>query len=208
MVSLGNLLVATHWVWPSRLPAVSEDTNDQAAATNAADTEADDTEADDTANAAAGEPTVGAKYAFLSEAWVTKARAIRKQFRSDAPTPPAPPASPGVPTTTLAAVKMNQIVTDVPFGTGTIESHLDTSQGEMDLELGHMHDAEVTLTLDYDTAKAILVDGNPQVAMNAFMAGKIRVTGDVTRLIALQTWAAAPDPASIAIARAIRAITE
>ncbi|MGH9124751.1 MAG: SCP2 sterol-binding domain-containing protein [Acidimicrobiales bacterium] len=140
--------------------------------------------------------TKPAKYAFLSEAWVSHARAIRQGLRADAPATP------------MAAVKMNQIVTDVPFGTGTIESHLDTSQGEMDLELGHLEDAEVTLTLDYDTAKAILVEGNPQIAMNAFMSGKIRVTGDVTRLMALQTWAAAPDPTSVAIAKAIRAITE
>jgi len=31
------------------------------------------------------------------------------------------------------------------------------------------------VTVDYITAKAILVDGNPQAAMTAFMNGKIRL---------------------------------
>jgi putative sterol carrier protein len=54
------------------------------------------------------------------------------------------------------------------------------------MDLGHLDDAELTVTLDYDTAKAILVDGNPQAGMQAFMAGKIKVQGDMTKLMAMQ----------------------
>ena len=90
------------------------------------------------------------------------------------------------------AVKMNQIVTEVPFGDGTIEAHLDTSGGEMVMETGHIEGADLTVTLDYATAKAILVDGNPQAGMQAFMAGKIKVQGDMTKMMALQS--GAPDP--------------
>jgi putative sterol carrier protein len=104
---------------------------------------------------------------------------------------------------------MNQVVTDVPFGSGTIKSHLDTSLGEADIELGHLEKPDVTVTLDYATAKAILVEGNPQVAMQAFMAGKIKVDGDLAKLLTmLQTLAVAPDPAAIAIAKRIQAMTE
>jgi putative sterol carrier protein len=103
---------------------------------------------------------------------------------------------------------MNQIVTEVPFGPGVINSHLDTSSGELELEFGHLDNADVTVTLDYATAKAILVEGNPQIGMQALMAGKIKVDGDWSKLMALQTIAAAPDPAAVAIARRIQQMTE
>jgi putative sterol carrier protein len=136
-----------------------------------------------------------ATYPFLSEEWVAAARAIRLELRSD----PAPAILP---------IKMNQVVTQVPFGTGTIKSHLDTTSGEMELEYGHLDDADVTVTLEYATAKAILVEGNPHIGMQALMAGKIKVEGDWSKLMALQTIAAAPDPGSIAIARRIQQMTE
>ena len=85
---------------------------------------------------------------------------------------------------------MNQIITDVPFGDGTIDAHMDTSSGELEMDLGHLENPDVTVTLDYDTAKAIFVEGNPQAGMQAFMAGKIKVQGDMTKLMAMQSGAA------------------
>jgi hypothetical protein len=126
---------------------------------------------------------------------MAQAQAIRKELH----TGPAVPVHP---------VRMNQIVTDVPFGSGTINSHLDTSSGEMDLEFGHLDHPDVTVTLDYETAKAILVEGNPQAGMQAMMSGKIKVAGDLAKLIELQSFAAAPDPTSVAIARRIQEMTE
>ncbi|MDQ6616746.1 MAG: SCP2 sterol-binding domain-containing protein [Actinomycetota bacterium] len=137
-----------------------------------------------------------ATYPFLSDQWMAAAREIRQELSSGA-------------NSSDQVIKMNQIVTDVPFGSGTIHSHLDTSSGEADLELGHIDDADVTVTLDYGTAKAILVEGNPQVAMQAFMGGKIKVEGDLAKLLMiLQAMAAAPDPAAVAIARRIQEMTE
>jgi putative sterol carrier protein len=136
-----------------------------------------------------------AKYPFLSDEWVAAARSIRQEYRARAITPEQ-------------AIKMNQIVTSVPFGPGTIKSHLDTSSGEMDLEFGHLDDAHVTVTLEYAVAKAILVEGNPQIAVQALMAGKIKVEGDWGKLMMLQTMAGAPDGDAVAIARRIQEITE
>ncbi|MCA1691287.1 MAG: SCP2 sterol-binding domain-containing protein [Actinobacteria bacterium] len=79
---------------------------------------------------------------------------------------------------------MNQIVTDVPFGDGSIEANLDTSAGELVMDLGHLEEPDVTVTLDYDTARAIFVEGTAQAGMQAFMAGKIRVDGDLAKLVA------------------------
>src|SRR5947209_13866222 len=102
-------------------------------------------------------------------------------------------------------VKMNQVITDVPFGSGTVDAHMDTSSGEMEMELGHIEGADVKVTLDYATAKAIFVDGNPQAGMQAFMAGKIKVEGDMTKLMAMQ--AAPPDANAQAFAQKVKEMT-
>jgi putative sterol carrier protein len=133
-----------------------------------------------------------AQYAFLSDEWLEEAKKIREEYAGQS----SPPAH---------AVRMNQIVTEVPFGDGTIEAHLDTSNGEMQMEMGHLENPDLTVTLDYATAKAILVDNNPQAGMQAFMAGKIKVQGDMTKMMAMQS--GTPDPSQAEIAAKIQAIT-
>lgn len=81
---------------------------------------------------------------------------------------------------------MNQIVTEVPFGGGELATYIDTTSGFVDIEMGQLEDADITIRIDYNTAKAIFVEMDAQVAMSAFMQGKIRVTGDFTKLVALQ----------------------
>jgi len=73
------------------------------------------------------------------------------------------------------------------------------------MDMGHLENPDLTVTLDYVTAKAILVDGNPQAGMQAFMAGKIKVQGDMTKLMAMQQ--STPDPAAAEIATKIQEIT-
>ncbi|MBV9255026.1 MAG: SCP2 sterol-binding domain-containing protein, partial [Actinobacteria bacterium] len=128
-----------------------------------------------------------------SDEWMEEAKKIREEFRGQG----APAAH---------AVKMNQVITDVPFGEGTINAHMDTSSGELEMETGHIDGADLTVTLDYDTAKAIFVEGNPQAGMQAFMAGKIKVQGDMTKLMAMQS--GAPDPSAQEVAKRIAEITE
>ena len=133
-----------------------------------------------------------AKHPFLSDEWIAAAKAIRDEYRGK--TQPS-----------AHTVKMNQIITDVPFGSGTIEAHMDTSSGELELDTGHMDDPDVTVTLDYDTAKAIFVDQNPQAGMQAFMAGKVKVQGDMTKMMAMQS--GTPDPVAQEVAQRIADIT-
>jgi putative sterol carrier protein len=101
---------------------------------------------------------------------------------------------------------MNQIITDVPFGDGTVNAHIDTSGGAMEMDLGHLDTPDLTVTLDYDTAKAIIVDQNPQAGMQAFMAGKIKVQGDMTKLMAMQSGPV--DPTAQEVSARIKEITE
>jgi putative sterol carrier protein len=132
------------------------------------------------------------KYTFLSDEWMANAKSIRDEYQGKGATPPK--------------LKMNQVITDVPFGEGTLHVHIDTSNGEMVLESGHLDAPEVTVTVDYATARAILVDNNAAAAMQAFMSGKIKIQGDMTKLMALQ--AGGLDPNSAEVARRVQDITE
>lgn len=109
-------------------------------------------------------------YPFLSDEWLAEARRIREELRGQVPAGEH-------------SVRLNQVITDVPFGEETVNAHLDTSGGELELETGHIEEAEVTITLDYETAKAVFVD--PPSAIQHFMAGKIKVQGDMTKLLAV-----------------------
>ena len=133
-----------------------------------------------------------AKYPFLSDEWIAEVRKIGEQYEGAGTVP--------------HVVKMNQVITEVPFGDGTIKAHMDTSSGEMQMDMGHVDDPDVTVTLDYETAKAIFVEGNPQAGMQAFMAGKVKVQGDMTKLMVLQQ--GTPDPTALEVAAKIKEITE
>ncbi|MDQ3898121.1 MAG: SCP2 sterol-binding domain-containing protein [Actinomycetota bacterium] len=138
-------------------------------------------------------------YPFLSDEWIAEARKIRADM-ADAE------AEAG---TTAAAVRMNQVITDVPFGSGRLDAHLDTSSGTLEMETGHLENPDVTVTLDYETAKAIFVDGTLEAGMKAFMEGKVRVQGDMAKLIAGLQQLAPPDEGAVDQAQArIREITE
>lgn len=135
-------------------------------------------------------------YPFLSDEWIAEARKIRAEV--------ADPQAAAAPT----SVRMNQVITDVPFGGGRLDAHLDTSSGTLEMETGHLEDPDVTVTLDYETAKAIFVDGTLEAGMKAFMDGKVRVQGDMAKLISALQQVAPPDPAAVNQAQArIREIT-
>jgi hypothetical protein len=131
---------------------------------------------------------------FLSEEWIDAVRTIRERHVPDA----AP-----IPT----AVRINLVVNDGPFGDGPINSYVDTSSGALVMELGQLDEPDVTVTTDYETAKSLFLASDPATGMQAFMAGKLVVQGDMMKLVILPTLAAA-DPAAQAASAEIRSITE
>jgi putative sterol carrier protein len=132
-------------------------------------------------------------YEFLTEEWMAEA----KRLRDEAGSPASPPAH---------VIRMNQVITGAPFKEGEdILAFMDTSDGELVMELGALENPDLTVTVDYDTAKAIFVEQNPQAGMQAFMAGKIKVQGDMTKLMAMQQ--TAPDPAAVELAQKIKDMT-
>ena len=132
-----------------------------------------------------------AVYPFLSDEWVAEARRIREEHAVT-----AEPAH---------QMRMNLVVTEVPFGDGPIDAHVDTSDGGIILDYGHLDSVDLTVTVDYTTAKAILVEGNAQAGMQAFMSGKIRVEGDMSKLLMMQ--GTAPGPEAQTVAQKLRDIT-
>jgi SCP-2 sterol transfer family len=134
-------------------------------------------------------------YPFLSDEWLEEARRIRSEYE-------------GRGTSIPHALRMNLVVTSVPFGDTDIDAHLDTSGNELELDTGHLDNPDLTVTVEYETAKAILVDGNPQAGLQALMAGKIRVDGDMTKLMALQTAPPGAGSAAAEMATRLKEITE
>ena len=133
---------------------------------------------------------------FLSDDWIDEARAIRAEYQDRTPSVPH-------------EVRMNLVVTELPFADGQLDAHLDTGTGQIELDKGHLESPDLTVTVDYVTARAILVEGNPQAGLQAFMAGKVKVDGDMTKLMVLQSLS--PDPseqsATRELAERLREIT-
>jgi hypothetical protein len=130
---------------------------------------------------------------FLSAEWIDEARVIRAKYEDQAPKIPI-------------SIRMNQVITKVPFGEGTINSHLDTSSGELVMDLGHLDTPDLTITTDYATARQIFLERDPQAGMQAFLGGKIRVEGDMTKMMQMQI-AMPNDDLAIKVAAEIMAIT-
>jgi hypothetical protein len=132
-----------------------------------------------------------ARYPFLSPEWFLEVRRLHEAFDNAAPA--------------AAQIRMNLMITEMPFG-ADLSMHMAAAEGRADWGEGHLEDPDVILTLGYATAKEIFVGGNPQAAIEAFMAGKIIMQGDITKLIEMQ--ATQPGPAAPELARALQEITE
>lgn len=130
---------------------------------------------------------------FLSEAWMLEAHAIYDEHDGPASAP-------------THEVQINLMIKDAPFGDGAIQAHLDTTGDDIELDLGHIDGASTTITTDYGTAKALFVEQDQQAAMQAFIGGRIQITGDMTKIMMLMQ--TGPDPAALEIAERIRAITD
>ena len=131
---------------------------------------------------------------FLSDEWMQAVREIREKYADSVPE-------------VTAVIRINQVITDVPFGDGEINSYIDTSTGQMAMELGVLDEADATVTTDYTTAKALFVDQDQAATMQAFMSGKIKVQGDMMKMMAMQT-AIPSNETTDKISEEIKAITE
>jgi hypothetical protein len=111
---------------------------------------------------------------FLSDEWMTAAKEIRAKYADQA-------------TKVTTSIRMNQVITDVPFGSGTVEAFVDTSSGDVVMDLGALETPDLTVTTDWETARKIFVEQDQAAGMQAFMSGKIKVQGDMMKMMAMQT---------------------
>lgn len=80
------------------------------------------------------------------------------------------------------SVKLQQVVTDAPDG--EVKYYFTLEDQTANVSLGEIDDAETTITQNYETAVGLdKQELNPQ---NAFMQGKLKVTGNMMKLMQLQ----------------------
>lgn len=111
---------------------------------------------------------------FLSDEWMAAAAAIRAKYADQA-------------SKVTTSIRMNQVITEVPFGDGTVSLFLDTSSGDVVMASGALDTPDLTMTTDWETARKIFVEQDQAAGMQAFMAGKIKVQGDMMKMMAMQT---------------------
>ena len=128
------------------------------------------------------------KYPFLSDGWFDAAEKLISEHDAGAP-----------PGTNLL---MNLEVAD---GDRTVQFHMGSRDGATLFGRGHDPSGDLTLSTDMETARAVFLDGNPQAGMQAFMSGKVRVQGDMTKLMMAQ---AGGGGQNTALTEALQSITE
>ena len=133
------------------------------------------------------------RYEFLSPEWIDAARAIRDEYQDRLPTLGTP-------------VAVNLRLSDAPDG-GTIEAHLDTSSGQPALELGLLPTADVSLSMEYAIARAAFVSQDQAAVMAAFMSGKVKVEGDMAKLLAMQAQQSQAGPLAAEVLARVKDIT-
>jgi hypothetical protein len=104
---------------------------------------------------------------FLSDEWFAEAKKIADEAGPDAG---------GANDLTL-----NIVVTGGPSG----DKEIHMANGEF--AQGLVDGAPTKMTVPYEVAKSVFIEGNQQAGMQAFMQGQIKVEGDMSKLMAMQT---------------------
>jgi hypothetical protein len=112
------------------------------------------------------------KHQFMSPGWNASAQALAEEYRGRIEAPGDP-------------VKMNIVVTGTPFGSDDLLAYVDTHAGHPFPEEGALDDADLTVTMAHDVARAIFVEGDEATLGSAFMGGEIKISGDMSRLLFL-----------------------
>ena len=79
--------------------------------------------------------------------------------------------------------KLQQVVTDAPGGES--KYYFNLQEGNAEVSVGELADAEATITQNYETAVGI---AKQEInAQNAFMQGKLKISGNMMKLMQLQS---------------------
>jgi hypothetical protein len=132
------------------------------------------------------------KYPFLSDEWVAEAQRIYAEVEASGGL--AGSSAAGSEAGSFSPVRVNLVITDAPFSERPIDAHVDTSSGRVAISTGHLQGPDVTVSMGYATARALFVAGDVQTVMQAFLGGRVRVDGDLSKLLDPRSgiWPAAP----------------
>src|SRR3954454_15851506 len=104
-------------------------------------------------------------FTFLSDEWLTEVKKLAEETGQS-----------GMPD----SITLNMVVTGGPQG----DRQLHVTGGKV--EGGLLDSAPTKLTVPYDVARKMFVEGDQSSAMQAFMSGQIKVEGDMSKLMAMQ----------------------
>lgn len=108
-------------------------------------------------------------FKFLSDEWFTKVDEL-KNAAGDLNVPVA-----------LHDLVLNIVVTDTEWG----DREISLNAGN--IEKGHHQNAPTKLILPVDLAHRLFIDNDQSAGMQGFMSGQIKVEGDMSKLMAMQT---------------------
>ena len=75
---------------------------------------------------------------------------------------------------------------EVDNGGDIIKFHMGSKDGATLFGKGHLDGGDVTLSTDMDTARKVFVEADQQAGMQAFMSGKVKVQGDMMKMMSAQ----------------------
>jgi hypothetical protein len=126
---------------------------------------------------------------FLSDGWFTEFQTLRSGA-GDLGTPDV-----------VKNLVINMTVTGHPEG----DKNIRMEAGEF--KQGHKDGAPTKITVPYEVAKALFIDGDQNAGMQAFMSGQIQVEGDMAVMMQMQA-AGEPSAAAKALTEKVKAMTE
>ena len=135
------------------------------------------------------------QYPFLSPEWIAAMTQLRDDFSGEVPEAPV-------------QITININIKGSPHHPeGAIQAHVDTSRGQMMIDNGHIEGPEMTITVDYATARSMFIARDPSAVMEAFFMGKILVEGDASKLPVLLAQNMQPTPEAIDLMHKVEALT-
>lgn len=127
------------------------------------------------------------KFKFLSTEWFAKVNEL-KNAAGDLQVPAA-----------MHDLVINITVTGSDFG------DVDIAMASGMIEKGHHANAPTKMTLPVDLAHRLFIDNDQSAGMQGFMSGQIKIEGDMSKLMAMQT--IQPSAAQKALQKQILEIT-
>ncbi len=113
-------------------------------------------------------------YQFLSPKWVKAVKDIREEMEELASNP-----------TTELGLRANLTVVDAPFANTNVLGHLNTTNGAVVLEEGHLNNADFSLEMPYLVAYQFFIERDTSAFMGILLSGSVKMSGDVSKFLLL-----------------------